>query len=423
IGDGVFEVKATNGDTHLGGDDWDERIVEWLVDEFKKEQGINLSDDRQSLQRLREAAEKAKVELSSTPQTEINLPFITADASGPKHLAMTLTRSKFEQLTEDLVARCRTPFENALRDAKRSANELDEVILVGGATRMPMIQDLVRELTGKEPNKSVNPDEVVALGAALQAGVLGGEVDELLLLDVTPLSLGVETLGGVMTTLIPRNTTIPTQKTETFSTAEDNQSAVDIHVLQGERPTAPDNKLLGNFRLDGIAPAPRGLPQIEVAFDIDANGILNVRAKDRATGKEQSVKITATTNLSEGEVDQLVRDAKEHEAEDRARRELIEARNQADNLIYASEKALNELGDQVPASDREQIETVIEDLRQAMAGEDLAQIRRLTEQLQQASHALSQQMYQQQSGQPDQSTNGAGPSDEDEVVEGEYRQV
>ncbi|MCB0122883.1 MAG: molecular chaperone DnaK, partial [Caldilineaceae bacterium] len=288
VGDGVVEVESTNGDTHLGGDDWDERIVEWLVDEFKKEQGINLSDDRQSLQRLREAAEKAKVELSSTPQTEINLPFITADASGPKHLAMTLTRSKFEQLTEDLVARCRTPFENALRDAKRSANELDEVILVGGATRMPMIQDLVRELTGKEPNKSVNPDEVVALGAALQAGVLGGEVDELLLLDVTPLSLGVETLGGVMTTLIPRNTTIPTQKTETFSTAEDNQSAVDIHVLQGERPMAPDNKLLGNFRLDGIAPAPRGLPQIEVAFDIDANGILNVRAKDRATGKEQS---------------------------------------------------------------------------------------------------------------------------------------
>jgi len=423
VGDGVVEVESTNGDTHLGGDDWDERIVEWLVDEFKKEQGINLSEDRQSLQRLREAAEKAKVELSSTPQTEINLPFITADASGPKHLAITLTRSKFEQLTEDLVVRCRTPFENALRDAKRSANELDEVILVGGATRMPMIQDLVRELTGKEPNKSVNPDEVVALGAALQAGVLGGEVDELLLLDVTPLSLGVETLGGVMTTLIPRNTTIPTQKTETFSTAEDNQSAVDIHVLQGERPMAPDNKLLGNFRLDGIAPAPRGLPQIEVAFDIDANGILNVRAKDRATGKEQSVKITATTNLSEGEVDQLVRDAKEHEAEDRARRELIEARNQADNLIYASEKALNELGDQVPASDREQIETVVEDLRQAMAGEDLAQIRRLTEQLQQASHALSQQMYQQQSGQPDQSTNGAGPNDEDEVVEGEYRQV
>ncbi|MEZ4864952.1 MAG: molecular chaperone DnaK [Caldilineaceae bacterium] len=426
VGEGVVEVQSTNGDTHLGGDDWDERIVQWLVDEFKKQQGITLSEDRQALQRLREAAEKAKVELSSTPQTEINLPFITADASGPKHLTMTLTRSKFEQLTEDLVERCRAPFENALKDANLKASDLDEVILVGGATRMPMIQELIRKLTNKEPHKGVNPDEVVALGAALQAGVLGGEVDELLLLDVTPLSLGVETLGGVMTTLIPRNTTIPTQKSETFSTAEDSQSAVDIHVLQGERPMANANKLLGNFRLDGIPPAPRGVPQVEVTFDIDANGILNVTAKDRATNREQSVQITATTNLSEGEVDRLVREAKEHENEDRTQRELVEARNQGDSLIYATEKALRELGDQVPTNDRERIEQTISDLRQAMAGSDLSRIRQLTEQLQQASHALSQQMYQQQPGQPGQSSDGAGPSGEgtpDDVVEGEYRPV
>lgn len=428
VGGGVVEVESTNGDTHLGGDDWDERIVHWMLDEFRKDQGIDLHNDNQAIQRLREAAEKAKIELTSTAETEINLPFITADATGPKHLNLSLTRSKFEQLTIELVERCRGPFEQALKDAKIKPSDLDEVVLVGGATRMPMIQELVRKLTGKEPNKSVNPDEVVAVGAALQAGILGGDVNELLLLDVTPLSLGVETLGSVMTVLIPRNTTIPTKKTETFSTADDNQGAVDIHVLQGERPMAGDNKLLGNFRLDGIPPAPRGIPQIEVTFDIDANGILNVAAKDRATQKEQSVTITASTNLAESEVERLVRDAKEHEAEDRTHREVAEARNQADTLTYATEKALHDLGEKVPAKEREQIEQTITDLRQAMESRELARIRQLTEQLQQASHALSQQLYQQQAPQSEPSSNGSGgygtgaPVD-DSVVEGEYRQV
>ena len=397
VGDGVIEVKSTAGDTHLGGDDWDERIVHWLISEFKKDQGIDLSGDRQALQRLRESAEKAKVELSSVKETEINLPFITADSSGPKHLQLKLSRSKFEQLTEDLVKRCRTPFEQALRDASLKTGDLDEVILVGGATRMPMIQELVRSLTNKEPNKSVNPDEVVAVGAAIQAGVLGGEVKDVLLLDVTPLSLGVETLGGVMTVLIPRNTTIPTRKAEVFSTAEDSQTAVDIHVLQGERPMSRDNKLLGNFRLDGIPPAPRGLPQIEVTFDIDANGILHVTAKDKATAKEQSIKITATTNLDHHEVDRMVREAKEHERDDEQRRQLVDARNSADAAIYAIEKALKDLGDKAPASERSQIERIISDLKEAMQGEDTNRIRTLTEQLQQASHALSEQLYQSQS--------------------------
>ncbi|MFC2055045.1 molecular chaperone DnaK, partial [Chloroflexota bacterium] len=356
VGDGVVEVKSTNGDTHLGGDDWDQAIVNWVANEFKKDNGIDLRDDRQALQRLREGAEKAKVELSSVMETEINLPYVTADASGPKHLQMKLTRAKFEQLTEDLVARIRGPFDAALKDAGLKATDVDEVILVGGATRMPMVQDLVRSLTNKEPHKGVNPDEVVAVGAAIQAGVLGGEVKDVLLLDVTPLSLGLETLGAVMTVLIERNTTIPIKKTEVFSTAEDNQTAVDIHVLQGERPMAADNMSLGRFRLEGIPPAPRGLPQVEVTFDIDANGIINVAAKDKATGKEQQVTITASTNLNKDEIERMVQQAREHEDDDRQRRELVEARNTADSLAHQTEKTLNELGDKVPVEERQNIQ-------------------------------------------------------------------
>jgi molecular chaperone DnaK len=429
VGEGVVEVKATNGDTFLGGDDWDQRIVEWIADEFKKDQGIDLRNDRQAMQRLKEAAEKAKIELSTVMETEINLPFVTADASGPKHLQMKLTRAKLEQLTEDLVQRCVGPFNRALEDAKLKVSDIDEVVLVGGATRMPMIQELVKKLTGgKEPHKGVNPDEVVAVGAALQAGVLGGEVKDVLLLDVTPLTLGVETLGGVMTPLIERNTTIPVRKSEIFSTAEDGQTAVTIRVLQGERPMAADNMLLGQFNLEGIPPAPRGIPQVEVTFDIDANGILNVSAQDKATGKEQKITVTASTNLSKEDVEQMVEQARRHSAEDQRRKELVEARNQADALAYQMEKTLREMGDKIPAADRQAIEAKIAEVRRVKDGDDVNRIRRAMEELKQASYAMSQQMYgqaQPQYGQP--GGNGGEPrqgSGEDEdVVEGEFHAV
>jgi molecular chaperone DnaK len=428
VGEGVVEVRATNGDTHLGGDDWDERIVGWVAGEFLRDTGIDLRKDRQALQRLREAAEKAKIELSTLVETEINLPYITADATGPKHLQIKLTRAKFEQLTEDLVARLKSPFQAALQDADLKTSEIDEVVLVGGATRMPMVQDLVRSLVNKEPHKGVNPDEVVAVGAAIQGGVLGGEVKDVLLLDVTPLSLGVETLGGVMTSLIERNTTIPIKKTETFSTAEDNQTAVDIHILQGERPIASDNMSLGRFRLEGIPPAPRGLPQVEVTFDIDANGILNVMARDKATGKEQKVTITASTNLSKEEIDLKVRQAREHEAEDRRQRELVEARNSADTLAYQTEKTLRELGNRVPASDRENIEAKLNLLQEALKGNDTAKITQQSADLQNAFHAISQQLYARQSQEAASSDQThqeprSNPNPEGEVLEGEFRDV
>ncbi|MFQ3632873.1 molecular chaperone DnaK [Roseiflexus sp.] len=414
VGDGVVEVKATNGDTHLGGDDYDQRIVNWLIDEFRKDQGIDLSKDRQALQRLKEAAEKAKIELSSMSETEINLPFITADASGPKHLQMRLSRAKFEQLTADLTERLKGPFFQALKDAGLKPSDLDEVVLVGGSTRMPVVIDLVRKLTGKEPNRSVNPDEVVAIGAAIQAGVLGGEVKDVVLLDVTPLSLGVETLGGVMTRLIERNTTIPTRKSEIFSTAADGQTAVDIHILQGEREMAADNMTLGRFRLEGIPPAPRGVPQIEVTFDIDANGILNVSARDKATGKEQRITITASTNLSKDEIERMVRDAELHAAEDKRRRELVELKNQSDSLAYQSEKSLNELGDKVDPALKSRIEGLIKDLREAISQENESRMRSISAELQQAMYQISQSAYAGGDG------DGARKGKDEGVVEGEY---
>jgi molecular chaperone DnaK len=416
VGDGVVEVKATNGDTHLGGDDYDQRIVNWLIDEFRKDQGIDLSKDRQALQRLKEAAEKAKIELSSMSETEINLPFITADASGPKHLQMRLSRAKFEQLTADLTERLKGPFFQALKDAGLKPGDLDEVVLVGGSTRMPVVIDLVRKLTGKEPNRSVNPDEVVAIGAAIQAGVLGGDVKDVVLLDVTPLSLGVETLGGVMTRLIERNTTIPTRKSEIFSTAADGQTAVDIHVLQGERELAADNMTLGRFRLEGIPPAPRGVPQIEVTFDIDANGILNVSARDKATGKEQRITITASTNLSKEEIERMVRDAELHAAEDKRRRELIELKNQSDSLAYQSEKSLNELGDKVDPALKSRIEGLIKDLREAISQENESRMRSISTELQQAMYQVSQSAYTSAGG----DGAGAKKGKDEGVVEGEY---
>ncbi|MCA9949156.1 MAG: molecular chaperone DnaK [Anaerolineales bacterium] len=420
VSDGLIEVQSTNGDTHLGGDDWDLAILDWITAEFLRDQGIDLKRDRQALQRVREAAEKAKVELSTVMQTEINLPFITADANGPKHLQMTLSRAKFEQLTTGLLQRIEGPLKRALQDAGIETTELDEVVLVGGSTRMPMVQELVQKLTGKELNKSVNPDEVVALGAALQGGVLAGDVKDVLLLDVTPLSLGLETLGGVMTALIPRNTTIPTRKSEVFSTAEDSQTAVDIHVLQGERPMASDNNALGVFRLDGIPPAPRGIPQIEVTFDIDANGILNVNAKDRATGKEQAITITASTNLSDSDIDRMVSEAERNAAEDQKRRELIEARNTADQVIYQTEKSLNGLNGQVPATTRTEVEQQIADLRTALQGDDAEHIKQLTAAVQQAAMAVGQAAYQQDGSAGANGSSAGTPNPDEDIVEGEF---
>jgi molecular chaperone DnaK len=409
VGDGVFEVLSTSGDTHLGGDDFDKKIVDHIAEEFRKVEGIDLRKDKQALQRLTEAAEKAKIELSSVTQAEINLPFITATQDGPKHVEMTLTRAQFETICADLIDRCRIPVENAVRDAKVSKNDIDEVVLVGGSTRIPAVQQAVRDVLGKEPNQSVNPDEVVAVGAAIQAGVLAGEVKDLLLLDVTPLSLGVETLGGVMTKLIPRNTTVPTKKSEVFSTAVDGQTNVEIHVLQGEREMSNDNKSLGTFRLDGIPPAPRGVPQIEVIFDIDANGILSVTAKDKGSGKEQSISITGASTLSDREVEQMVRDAETNASADKERRERIDLKNQADSLTYQAEKQIKDFGDKVSADDTAKIEGLVKELRAAIASEDFEVMKSKMEELQQAVYSVSSNIYQQAGAAGGNPGDGPGP--------------
>jgi molecular chaperone DnaK len=410
IGEGVFEVKSTNGDTHLGGDDFDQRVIDWIADEFKKQEGIDLRKDRMALQRLKEAAEKAKCELSSTMQTDINLPFITADANGPKHLNLTLIRSKLEQLVTDLIERTVGPVKKALEDAKLAAKDIDEVVLVGGQIRMPAVQELVKKLFGKEPHKGVNPDEVVAIGAAIQGAVLKGEIKDVLLLDVTPLSLGIETLGGVATRLIERNTTIPTRKSEIFSTAADSQTSVEVHVLQGEREMAADNKTIGRFHLDGIPPAPRGIPQIEVSFDIDANGILHVTAKDKATGREQKITITASSGLNEQDIKKMVREAEEHSTEDKKKREEIEVRNQADSLVYQTEKTMKELGDKMDSGSKSQLENAIGRVKEALKGKDTNEIKSAMEALNQTWHKISQTLYQQAGGgQPGGAPHGAGP--------------
>jgi molecular chaperone DnaK len=431
IGDGVFEVKSTNGDTHLGGEDYDQRVIDWLATEFKKDQGIDLRTDKMALQRLKEAAEKAKIELSTTMETDINLPFITADASGPKHLNIKLTRAKLEALVDELIERLGGPMERALRDAGLTRADIDEVILVGGMTRMPRVQQKVQEFFGKEPHRGVNPDEVVAVGAAIQAGVLRGDVKDVLLLDVTPLSLGIETLGGVMTRLIERNTTIPTRKSQIFSTAADNQTAVSIHVLQGEREMAADNKTLGRFELVGIPSAPRGIPQIEVTFDIDANGIVHVSAKDLATQREQSIQITASSGLSEAEIKNFVKEAEIHADEDKKKRELIEARNQADSLIYSTEKTLREMGDKVDSATRQNIESNVEKLRKTMESEDTDAIKHDMDQLMQASHKLAEEMYKRSAEQQaagaqtgaGETHAGAQQKADDDVVDADFEEV